>query len=571
MVVEMRLNCIGAWTDYSDSVDVTIMKISKSLNGENDPQKNQVANIEVYGSAYTFIQTNLINSVNLYSNSICVKVIDTLCSNDEYVFKLETESLKWCDNGECRMNFSMVEYNPQLDCIKQTPISDNTNGNFQDNPVSGTPHPRFRYCDVFKPTVVFGMFITFLNLIDGFLFAINGSIVAMNTILNGINAILGTNFQISLVGWVGVSWAGCDRVHPAPFVRSYIDNVCTLCGVMTNISTNPILYTFGNYYYQLCLLTAYTTKGVRVTSTIDYITNNKPSWSLFTLLSNIKVFFNARFFINNGKVYFQRKDLIGQLIWGATPAIDFTTTDDKNHLIGDVCYSWNGEGKLKRLTMNYGQDPTDAIGNEMLKRFNGEYLNVSGNLNYKELREVTALEFGAPGFVCDGQDSLYDANIVNSLGAVLSQLDLSGCLKTTTDTIGSAKLLVYDIATDIEDARTQGASYASYNSLPEFSDDSGPFFPITLGDLSNYNFPMSFSVNANGVINNLWHYWDIEQPTNAKKTNIAFEFKLLYCCDYKSLDLYQSVKFENGDEGEIDSIEFNFANREITVKGNLKT
>jgi hypothetical protein len=569
MVVSMRLNCTGAWTDYSDSVDVTAMKLNKSLNGENDPQKNQVAEIEVYASAYNFIKTNLIDSVNLYSNSICVKIVDNLCSNDEYNFKLETDSLRWCDNGECRMSFSMEEYNPLMDCIKQKVISDNANGLFQDNPIGGMIHPRFRYCDVFKPTLVFGMFITFFNLIDGFLFAINGSIISMNLILDAINVILGTSFQLALIPWAGVNWAGCGRLHPAPFIRTYIDNVCDICGMTMDDTTNPILYDEDSAYYQACLLTAYTNQGVKDTSTQDYIVGNRPSWTLDAFLSKLKTFWNARWFIKGTEVYFERKDLIGQLLWGSTPAIDFTASLDKDQLIGNVCYEWNGEGKLRRLNMNYATDPTDAIGNEMLKRFNGEYLETSPNLNFKETREVTALEFGAPAFVMDGQDSLYDANLVNSLGVIFSQIDLAGCLKTTTDTIGNAKILIYDESTDIEDARTIGATYSDYDSLPEFEDDSGPFFPILLGDLKNYNPQMSFSPDADAVQQNLWEYWQIEVPSNSKKTNITFNFKLNYCCRYNSLDLYQSVLFENGDSGEINFIEFNFANREITVKGNL--
>lgn len=570
MVVQMRLNCTGAWVDYSDSVDVTSMKLNKSLNADNDPQKNQLADIEVYGTSYNFIKTNLIDSVNLYSNSICVKVIDTLCSNDEYIFKLETDSLRWCDNGECRMSFSMEQYDPLLDCIKQTVISDNANGLFQDNPVSGMIHPRFRYCDVFKPTFVFGMLLTFANAVDAFILSLNFVLGSINAIFLAINAILGTSFGIPTIPWVGPQLIGCDRAFPSPYIRTYIDNVCNICGTTMDVTTNPILYDALGYYYEACLLTAYTNAGVKVTGTVDYIVGNRPSWTLDVLLSKIKNFWNARWFIKGTEIYFERKDKIGQLLWGATPAIDFTTTADKDQLIGNVCYEWNGEGKLRRLNLNYSTDPTDAIGNEMLKRFNGEYLEASTNLNFKESREVTLFDFSAPAFVMDGQDSLYDANVVHSMGAVLSSLQLEGVLKTQADTIGLAKILIHNTASGTSDARTYSQPYSSYNTLPEFANDSGPFFPITLSDLKNYNPQMSFSVDADAVQQNLWDYWEIEKPSNDKKTNIAFNFKLQYCCRFNSLEIYQSVLFENGDIGEINSIEFDFANREITIKGILQ-
>jgi hypothetical protein len=413
------------------------------------------------------------------------------------------------------------------------------------------------------------MLLTFANAVDGLVASINLMIGSINFALAGINAILGTSFSIGLISYVGPQLIGCDRAFPAPYIRTYIDNVCTICGVTMDITTNPILYDALGYYYEACLLTAYTNKGVKVTSTQDYIVGNRPSWTLDAFLSKLKTFWNARWFIKGTEVYFERKDLIGQLLWGSTPAIDFTASLDKDQLIGNVCYEWNGEGKLRRLNMNYATDPTDAIGNEMLKRFNGEYLETSPNLNFKESREVTALEFGAPAFVMDGQDSLYDANVVNSMGAVLSSLQLEGVLKTQADTIGLAKILIHATASGNTDARTYSMPYSSYNSLPEFADDSGPFFPITLSDLKNYNPQMSFSPGADAVQQNLWEYWQIEVPSNSKKTNISFNFKLNYCCRYNSLELYQSVLFENGDSGEINNIEFNFANREITVKGNL--
>lgn len=570
MVVQMRLNCTGAWVDYTDSVDVTSMKLNKSLNADNDPQKNQLADIEVYGTSYNFIKTNLFDSANLYSNSICVKVIDTECSNDEYFFKLETDSLRWCDNGECRMSFSMEQYDPLLDCIKQTVISDNANGLFQDNPVGGMIHPRFRYCDVFKPTFVFGMLLTFANAVDALVASINIMIGSINFALAGINAILGTSFSIGNISYVGPQLIGCDRAFPSPYIRTYIDNVCDICGTKMDVTTNPILYDAVGYYYEACLLTAYSNKGVKVTSGQDYIVGNRPSWTLDVLLSKIKNFWNARWFIKGTEIYFERKDKIGQLLWGSTPAIDFTTDADKDQLIGNVCYEWNGEGKLRRLNLNYSTDPTDAIGNEMLKRFNGEYLEPSTNLNYKESREVTLFDFSAPAFVMDGQDSLYDANVVNSMGAVLSSLQLEGVLKTQADTIGLAKILIHLTGSGMSDARTYSQPYSNYNSLPEFADDSGPFFPITLSDLKNYNPQMSFSVDADAVQQNLWDYWQIEKPSNDKKTNIGFNFKLNYCCRFNSLEIYQSVQFENGDIGEINFIEYDFANREITIKGNLQ-
>ena len=341
MQVGFSLNCSGTFTDYTEFVDVTALKMTKSLDEQNDPQKSITSDIECYGDAYTFIRTNLIDSVNLYSNSICVQVTDEDCGN-VFQFKIETKNLKWCDGDICKISMALVEYNPVIDCVKNTVISDNTNGEFQEFPVSGNPHPRFRYCDVIKPTFLFGFIITFVNAVSALLASINFILVgALNPILQTINAFFNTNYDINdfLIPDPFSSIVGCNRLYPAPFVRTYIDNVCTLCGVTVDDTTDTIFHEVTSNYYNTALLTAYTTKGVKDTSTKDYIINNRPSWTLFDLMSKLKIPFNGRFFFkNNLDLHFARKDLIGVQLWGATPTVDVSDTGaDNTNLLGNVC------------------------------------------------------------------------------------------------------------------------------------------------------------------------------------------------------------------------------------------
>lgn len=570
MIVELSLN-LGAYVDYSDSVDVTALKRNISLNGENDPQRSQTGDVELYGSAYTFIYTNLISSPDMYSNAVYVRLTDSDCNNDVYLFKIDNKNLRWCDNNECRVQFSMEEYNPKLDCVRTKLISDNTNGEFQEYPVSGFPHPRFRYCDVLKPTSFFGVMVTFFNSIDLLIWSLNIMIGILN-LLPGVS--------ITPITFTYAKFTGCDRGYPAPYIRTYIDNVCSLCGVDVDDNTDKVFhklidqFSVGGYYneyYRACLLTAYTTKGVDMTGNKDYIDSNSPNWTLYELMSKVKTIWNARWYIHNNKLYFNRKDLIGTDIYGTTPAIDLSGADADN-LLGDVCYVWNGQGKNIRITMGYGIDPSDNIGNELRRRFNGEYFNLTANPNYTETLEVNAFDFGAPSFILDGADTLWDANVVNAVGAVLSGFNFDGCLKTQGDTLGLAKILIYNDGTDIEDARVSKNNYILYSGCLEFMFDDGAFFPVTASDLHNHNYPMSFSPCADAIspTGNLWKYWEIEQPANGKKTNIAFDFKLQYCCGYNSLDLYQKVLMKDGvTVGEIQSIDFDHYTMEITIKGNL--
>lgn len=570
MQVGFSLNCSGTFTDYTEFVDVTALKMTKSLDEQNDPQKSITSDIECYGDAYTFIRTNLIDSVNLYSNSICVQVTDDDCGN-VFQFKIETKNLKWCDGDICKISMALVEYNPVIDCVKNTVISDNTNGEFQEFPVSGNPHPRFRYCDVIKPTFLFGFIITFVNAVSALLASINFVLlVTFGPIINTINAFFGTSYAIPAIPDPFSSIVGCNRLYPAPFVRTYIDNVCTLCGVTVDDTTDTIFHEVTSNYYNTALLTAYTTKGVKDSSTKDYIINNRPSWTLFDLMSKLKIPFNGRFFFkNNLDLHFARKDLIGVQLWGATPTVDVSDTGaDNTNLLGNVCYQWNGDGKPSRINMKYSADMSDNIGNELLSRFNGEYLSPA-NPNYNTPVEKVTPDFGAQSFVLDGKDTVWDANLVNAIGPMLAGFSYDGVLKTQGDTLQLAKLIIWD-GISMTDSRPFSDAWIPYLALPAFADDDGGFFPVSASDLFNYNFPYSFDPDADLISSgNLWQFHNIDIPTADKKTNISFEYKLQMCCAYMSLELYMSTQF-NTDEGEINYIEYDFARREILIKGNLK-
>jgi hypothetical protein len=562
MTIELQLNCTGGWVDYTKWVNITRLIRELSLNSDNDPQKEQTGTIELFGDAYTFVEANLISGANMYSNSMCVRITDNVCSGEVYLFKIDNKNLKWCDDNGCTMEFEMQAYQPELDCVRNTTIADNTNHVFdQFGPIV---HPRFRYCDVFKPTLIFAFLLTLISIVDAVLQAISFII----TIIPGVPPIPPIAGSVS----------GCLRAFPAPFISTYIDNVCTLCGLTTDATTNPIIHdtqnplnpSLPNPYYYATYLTAFTKQGVPVNGTQSYIPTNQPSQTLDKFLSQIKEVWNARWFIHNSKVYFHRKDLIGDLIWGTTPALDFTGHDAKK-IIQGVCFSWNGDGKIKRIYMAYEKDAIDAVGNESLSRFNGEFIEPSTNPNYTEPVEVRIESVGSTSFVNDGIDSGYDALFQSTF---IPQSAYQKALKTTTDTTNLAKIIVYDPTTPIQDARSVVGYYTEYSILPEFQDDGCVTAPWNCGYM---NWPMSFAPNQNfnpalgtqSVNGNLWQYHEIDVPSPSKKTNIAFEFTLQYCCEFSALNLYQKVVMKNGDIGEIDSVEFDHFNRTINVKGNL--
>jgi len=410
--------------------------------------------------------------------------------------------------------------------------------------------------------------MTLAGIVDVIVVALNNSIIPF---LNFLGA------SINPIQTLDNLLSGCARGWPSPFIRTYIDNVCTICGATADSTTMPVFYSLwnplqpitSNPYYNATLLTAYVKKGVPMNGTQSYIPNNAPSWTLTRFLSNMKGIWNARWFINNNKIYFHRKDLIGDLIWGSTPVLDFTTEADKSKLLEGVCYEWNGEGKIRRLYMTWKPDQTDAVGTEALSRFRGEFLDTSGNPNYTEAEEVNIEEFSTASFIGDGQDSAYDWWVFSSIIGIQNNWANGGILKSTTDTLQYAKILIYDPAYPLNDSRTLAINYTFYANMFGFIDDDPNFNNFLFSSANYFNNPMSFSPEQNLFSRNLWQWHEIDAPAPDKKTNIAFQLKLNYCCQYANLNIYQKVKMKDGSIGEINKVVFDHETRTITINGNL--
>lgn len=550
--VLFTLNCTGTPIDVSNDVDLRTYTRDVSLDGNNDPQRSVSGEITITGDAYTLVYNHLVDNVNLYSNSICVEITDLTCSvNNTNYFTLDNKTIRWCDNDLCELQMTLIEKNVDFECIIQTLIADNWDNRFDTN-LGTIDHPQFRYCDIIKPTFFFGALVTIANAIDVVIVTINAitSIVGIGAIPTIANQIL-----------------GCGRFHPSAFLRTYISNVCDKCGIAVDATSSPILYDTLSRYYNLTMMAAQNEKGHDDPSnTKRYLLDNAPNMNLFQLKSKLKDVFNARWYIKNSTLYFNRKDLLGNIMYGVGVfTIDLTNDEDYKELIGDVCYEWNGEGKPNLLYVKYGSDSTDVGANGYVARFDGEQL-ISGNPNYTATIERALLDFGRQQYVLDGRDTIWDANVNQAVGSTID----AGVLKMDRDTPSLYKLIIYDTASPLDDAMAVGISYDSpfATNGSYYNGDEGAFFPISFSALRAMNYPMWINPDAHLLAPNLWEFHQIDLPNPSKKTNIGFTMVMNYCCKYSTLDLFMKVKFKDGSLGEILQLTFNNEAQTITIKGN---
>lgn len=579
--IELSLNG-GAFVDYSDSVVLDKLDIEKSLDANNEQRRNIGGSITATGDAYTLLYFSLFFSPNRYSSEVRCRITLEDCSSREYYFTIDSSSLDFCDNQGCIMQFTLIEENELLDCVDNFLISDDWQGWFNDDTDASSPtrYPRYRYCDVTRPYALMAYILIMFQFVD---FAIN----IWNTIFGLIFSIIpGTPPSIPTISSLVL---GCNRVHPAPFIRTYTDNVCDYCTnigspIVSDATTNPIFYDISSRYYNLTHLFAPFRKGFRVAGTLPtigetehFIVDNKSTWTLRNLYRQLSEVFNGRYFIHNNKFFFDRKDLIGTRIWGASPTVDLTG-DDAEYLDETVCYSYNGEPKLRRLYVKYSQDGTDREGDLAGARFSNESFDATSP-NYKGFLE-RQFNFSPQIYTYDGIDTVYDS-LYHALAINKNSPDYEGVLKLSSDITRLGKLIVWDgDSPTIGVAKSIGALYSSFN-LSEWQNDDGTvwypppnFFGIWSSILSPVtfnarNYPMFTSEVQNSLYPNLWEFHKIDMPDPDKKTNISFTFKLNLCCNYFDLDMYQKVQLDASNVGEINYVKISLLDNSVEVKGNL--
>lgn len=423
--------------------------------GQTQIKKTATSDLKIEAGAYLFIKDWLIDNVAGTLNSIDVRVEDTSCGlYDEWI--ITADQIRWCQDAVCEFSVSLNQKDPSLSCIQKTLIADDWQGWFRDQPLNGKKHPRFTYCNEVKPN---GMMITLwwlMSIVFSILFIftpiINIIIIIINVIIAIINAIAWITGQdpVDYVGFFDpldmaesfyMESSGCGRMHPAPLIRDYIDNVCKKCNVKVDAITDPVFHGTtinidlssdrqvrqrANPYYNATYLNSPYKRGIRIfrglfnndRNEVDYyITDNRPLLTLDTFLDELKGLFNCEWRVKrvNGEdwLYFWRKDLFSL----TSPLYNFQeNSEDRNKIIQGICFSWIDKKHPAYLKGLYQSDAGDGCGNEALIYMN-DMLAIGSTANNQnfigELDKTT--NFGGTRFRLDGASDDYLCNAMQVL------------------------------------------------------------------------------------------------------------------------------------------------------------
>lgn len=521
--------------DYSGARGTQITISSNEERGLNSAVVQQ--EYTVRGRAYEIVYNELINDPQGKIKSIPVKIYeDECCDEDVLLFEgiIRGDTVEWCF-GDCEARVNFIEFTEEiekLNCLKSTMVYDNHSG-FQQQ-----IHPKFVYCVEIRPNftayavLVLGVA---LNNIVLFLTPVLAGLALVMTIIgniiNVLNEIPGVNISSpnfdssftqnwntlqSLIDIINENIIGCGRRHPSPLVRSYVNNVCSKCGVQfsSTILNNP-----QSDYHWLCYMSAPVEKGTRNTQ-VMYIMENKPNLTLDLFLDQLIIAFNGDYRLTGNTLEFERKDFF----WNGNPFVSFETLLDAGRIVGKLCLSWRDEETPAFVKLEYQPDAVDATGNEALDRYNDivEW-NQPFNPLQKGFKQVS-LPFSPARFRGDGIDTDILGQFAwhPSLGQTINQHDRVMIIEKGISF--NPKLLIWD---------QQSSAFARVRRF------NVPGFAVPQNE--NYNFPMLFNTHnaspntaypVNQPNTGLYpRFYSIDNPKLINDQGLEWSFTFRYTCD----------------------------------------
>lgn len=527
------------------------------------------------GADYAYLYTTLVTAPNAINNYVVLKFVDDCCGNTEYKFLIKPESLKWCEyplRPSCELTANAVEYTPDAiayNCAQSTLIWAGAGGDINDNSFKNGSHPRVKYCLEYRPSAMqdlmmilgvatlsmVGCFIPFILTIAAIIGTINAVIAAINGVTGGsIGSVGGLGGVPSILNWFnnlysefGQLVSGCGYEHPSPYVRSYINNVCNICGLTfdSSILNNP-----ANEYWNLVYFSAPIKSGrinlpLVTKPLVSYMDDNEPIHNLSSFMDEIVQPFNGGWDIVNGVLRMERVDFF----WAQFQWFD-ATTYDKTKLISQ-CYEWAKKARPAYADIGYQKDAVDWVGSEAYLRWKSivEWNSPPNPIQKGAFTKV--FPYSPARFRNDGieRDVLTDyAWLPYGIGQAIQDND--NALIMNSGTSFTPKLLILDTPTD------------PANATVKFYYPSCPLVQ------RNYNYPMW--VNKD-YPNNLYdRFWAIENPRNSSFSGYDYTVSLIWDCPtLNAIKINGSIMTSKGQSKTIETIDLDFATNEMIIKGTV--
>jgi hypothetical protein len=442
-------------------------------------QKSYTNQLKFYDDGFAIIYPLMVANPNGLNQSATVEVWDDCCNAPVYRdLIIRGDMVDFCAN-DCFVTCRLTRQDPDeliYQCLNKYEISDNRNGYFYyDYNANGSKFPLVTYCNELRPDwlhivlynlgsillfigyVIWPVIQTLLLAITASLLAICGILRALETILN---VIPGFNLDMTppacdqlfqdpgfmfngynqLLDNLAENFIGCGRKHPTPLYRQYVENACQICGI--NQFNSSILNNPNNEYWNALYFFAPAEKGKR--NPTVYTQANRPTAKMSTWLDVIAKDFNARWWISQGQLYFERKDF-----YLSQPFIyDAVANASTGDILEGVCFTYN-ENKLNAsIKIDCAMDALDDVGNEARLAYVRYEEYTPPNNNFEGMIEKTLSYAPARFFFDPIAETIMRNTSVTGLPFVAILLpninQYTKALLMAKDTASSPKMLIWD-------------------------------------------------------------------------------------------------------------------------------
>lgn len=545
--------------DFSGTKDSKIVIRQKDKDGLVFSYSN---NITVIGEGRQIIFDNILNAINPWTSAVSLELRDKCCNDENgdpfrmFIGTVTAQDIKWCEktaedkNGCTTMEITAQDNSIEaqgIKCLKNTPIAltESLDGTIQsDGEDEARSAPFYTYCIETRPQVMQALRLSFIILNYIFLipvFTIIGFLAVIFTFGAVSPAEISSFINKHVLGIVG-----CGRKHKAPFVYSYLKNVCKLCGLTLNSS----LFDIGGPYYNLTHLNAPFEKGREKIPKADEVfkTLNFPIDTGTQFLDTFRNL-NIDYGIEGTNLIVERKDYFTNNIW-----IDFSNRDSD---IIEQCYEFGSEGPKAGRVYEYQKDAGD-IGEEANRRWGGDVVNY--NIPFNPILvgvDRVIIPFAPARFMKDTFGSLIGTTPIPGITKPKNVLLLS------RGTLSTPKLLMYDTGSDKEDARVHKT--IAPNTLGSFNYSLDSWLRNDVAAISNP-----------GQQNFYTRLLSIDDPRNAATSGKKYQnYELLFkytCDDLRSFKIGSRIKLvQNGVTvtGTIDTLEIDYQKRQMRINGTI--
>ena len=454
--------------DFDGTESISFFYRNKNESGESGNSYSPELN--VVGEAFIYLYNELVNQPAPSLTTATFDVYDDCCTDDSgnylQLFRglVRGSDVTHCEYPNCEMTITVIDNTNDaiaIACLKNTFPWDRLprlNGTgTSDGEDTYRIAPLTGYCVDIRPNFLQELIIIFGII---FIYAFFPVLIVVGIIVTAINAIIfivgGTpigNGDINFIDDIlqfkqtlEELITGCGFKHKTPFIHSYIQNSCEVCGL--NLSSS--FFAPGGPYHNTMRMDAAFKAGKRLDNRVlDVYEQNKPNVNNVQFLEELKQF-NLDWRVTGGQLVIERKDSFSSGLW-----FDASTLEE-NQLIS-ICFDPIDELPKAFAEYQYAKDGIDNTGDETNPDWVDRSIDWNSPVNPTQVGLYSVnFRYSTSQFRDDsGRDSKSALDKPIYKGFLPSLTDYEGVMLMERGIAGFPRLLQWDGISDMLDARIQ--------------------------------------------------------------------------------------------------------------------